>query len=168
MVLESKKNLVHQLQEIYNNNCNILVFHYQGLTVNSLDKLRSELRQDEIKLKVVKNTLASIAADNTKVEEIKNLFSGPVALVYGNNSVPAAKALVNFAKDHEKLKILGGLIDSSVVDANDVEHIAKLPSLEELKGKIVGLLQAPASKMLRTISAPGTQLARVVEAYSKK
>lgn len=168
MVLESKKNSVEKLKQDYNDSDTVMVVHYHGLTVNDLNDLRSSLYQDDLRLKIVKNSLAKIASEGTKVSTIKNLFFGPVAIIYGNSSIAAAKILTQFAKKHEDLKILGGLVDSELANPSVIDQMSKLPSLDEIRGKMVSLLQAPASQVLRILSAPAAQVARVVDAYSKK
>ncbi|KDA01477.1 50S ribosomal protein L10 [Hyphomonas oceanitis] len=146
----------------------VIVTHYSGMTVAEMSKLRALLRKDGGQLKVVKNRLAKIALDGQGGDDAQALFQGPVAIAYAADPVSAAKAADEFAKDNAKLIIIGGVMGDVVLDADGVQALAKLPSLDQLRGKIVGLLQAPATKVAGVIQAPASQLARVVSAYASK
>jgi large subunit ribosomal protein L10 len=145
----------------------VVVTHHLGLTVAQTEDLRGRLRKEGAAFKVVKNTLAQKALSGAG-EEVHALFKGPVAIAYGPDPVSAAKATTAFAKDNEKLIILGALMGDQVLNAERVQDLAKLPSLDELRGKLVGLLLAPATKVAGVIQAPAGQLARVVGAYAAK
>ncbi|MBU1287202.1 MAG: 50S ribosomal protein L10 [Alphaproteobacteria bacterium] len=146
----------------------VIVTHYSGMTVAEMSKLRALLRKDGGQLKVVKNRLAKIALDGQGGDDAQALFQGPVAIAYAADPVSAAKAADEFAKDNAKLIIIGGVMGDVVLDASGVQALAKLPSLDQLRGKLVGLLQAPATKVAGVIQAPASQLARVVSAYASK
>jgi len=146
----------------------VIVTHYSGLTVAEMSDLRNKLRAEGASLKVIKNRLAKIALDGTGGDEAADLFKGPVAVAYAPDPVSAAKVCAEFAKGNEKLVLVGGLMEGSVLDQKAVEALAKMPSLDQLRGKIIGVLQAPATKVAGVLQAPGGQLARVVSAYSKK
>lgn len=146
----------------------VIVTHYSGMTVAEMSKLRALLRKDGGQLKVVKNRLAKIALDGQGGDDAQALFQGPVAIAYAADPVSAAKAADEFAKDNAKLIIIGGVMGDVVLDADGVQALAKLPSLDQLRGKLVGLLQAPATKVAGVIQAPASQLARVVSAYASK
>jgi large subunit ribosomal protein L10 len=146
----------------------VVVTHYSGLTVAEMSDLRTKLRAEGASLKVIKNRLAKIALDGKGGDEAADLFKGPVAIAYAPDPVSAAKVCAAYAKDNEKLVLIGGLMDDSVLDQKGVEALAKMPSLDQLRGKIIGVLQAPATKVAGVLQAPAGQLARVVSAYSKK
>lgn len=146
----------------------VVVTHYSGLTVAEMTELRGKLREQGATLKVIKNRIAKKALDGARGEEGDALFTGPVAIAYSPDPVGASKAAVDYAKDNEKLVIIGGIMDETVLDAAGVQALAKLPSLDQLRGKLIGLIQAPATKVAGVLQAPAGQLARVVSAYSKK
>lgn len=168
MIRSEKVNAVAALEEVYRNNSAVIVAHYRGLTVSDMSRLRRSLGAEGAKFKVVKNTLARIAAKNVGIEDADALLKGPVAIAYSQDSVAASKAVAEFAKGSESFKIVGGILDNKVVDANLISQLSKLPSMNELRGKIVGILQAPASKIIGVTNAPAAQLARVIAAYSNK
>ena len=145
----------------------VVITHYLGLTVHETEDLRGRLRKEGAAFKVVKNRLAQKALNGASAEA-QALFKGPVAIAYGSDPVSAAKATTAFAKDNDKLIILGALMGDQVLDVARVQALAKLPSLDELRGKIVGLILAPATKIAGVVQAPASQLARVVGAYAAK
>lgn len=143
----------------------VVVTSQSGLTVSEVSDLRSKMRESGANYKVLKNTLAKIALKETSYEGISDLFSGPTAIAYSADPVAAAKVVVEFADKNEKIKVLGGSLGENVLDVNGVEALAKLPSLDELRGKIVGVISAPAQKVAQIAQAPAGQLARVFSAY---
>lgn len=145
----------------------VVVTHYLGLSVAETEDLRGRLRKEGAAFKVVKNRLAQKALNGAS-EDAYALFKGPVAIAYGADPVSAAKATTAYAKENDKLVIVGALMGDQVLDAGRVQALAKLPSLDELRGKIVGLLLAPATKVAGVIQAPAGQIARVVGAYAAK
>ena len=163
-----KEELVATLNKTFDEAEMVVVTHYSGLTVAEITDLRDRIREAGAKFKVTKNRLTRLALKNTKFEGISDLFSGPTAIAYSNDPVAAAKISVDFSKNNDNLVVLGGALGSERLDADDVKALATLPSLDELRGKIVGLLQAPASKIAQVLQAPGGQVARVISAYSEQ
>jgi large subunit ribosomal protein L10 len=162
-----KAESIEALSGVFANAGAVVVTHYIGLTVHETEDLRGRLRKEGASFKVVKNRLAQKALSDAG-EEAHALFKGPVAIAYGPDPVSAAKATTAYAKDNEKLVILGALMGDQVLDAKSVQALAKLPSLDELRGKLVGLLLAPATKVAGVVQAPAGQLARVIGAYAAK
>jgi large subunit ribosomal protein L10 len=145
----------------------VVVTHYLGLSVAEMTDLRGRLRKEGAAIKVVKNRLAQKAL-NDAGEEVQALFKGPVASAFAPDPVSAAKVATQYAKDNEKFKVVGGLMGDQVLDAKGVDALAKLPSLDQLRAKIIGLVQAPATKVAGVLQAPAGQLARVFGAYAAK
>ncbi|MEJ1995915.1 MAG: 50S ribosomal protein L10 [Limibacillus sp.] len=164
----SKEELVTQLNERFQQAGVVVVTQQHGLTVAQSQDLRRKMRDAGASFKVTKNRLTRLALKGTKFEAIESLFTGPTGIAYSEDPVTAAKIAVEFAKDNEKLTIVGGAMEATVLDASGVEALAKLPSLDELRGKLVGLLQAPATKLAGVTQAPAGQLARLLNAYAQK
>lgn len=162
-----KTQSIETLQGVFAGAGAVVVTHYLGLTVAETEDLRGRLRKEGAAFKVVKNRLAQKALNGAS-EDAHALFKGPVAIAYGPDAVSAAKATTAFAKDNEKLIIVGALMGEQVLDAKSVQALAKLPSLDELRARIVGLINAPATKIVGIVQAPASQLARVVGAYAAK
>jgi len=162
-----KAESIESLKGVFADAGAIVVTHYMGLTVAELTDLRGRLRKEGASFKVVKNRLAQKAL-NGAGEGATALFKGPVGIAYGPDPVSAAKVSTQYAKDNEKFSIVGGMMGEVVLDAKGVDALAKLPSLDQLRGKIIGLLQAPATKIAGILQAPAGQLARVVGAYAAK
>jgi len=164
-----KAEAIETLKGVFGDSGAVVVTHYMGLTVAEMTDLRLRLRKEGAALKVVKNTLVQKALDGAAGEAGDALFKGPVAIAYGADAVSAAKVVTQYAKDNEKFSVIGGLLDqSTVLDANAVKALATLPSLDQLRGKIIGLIQAPATKVAGVLQAPAAQLARVLSAYATK
>jgi large subunit ribosomal protein L10 len=163
-----KAEVVEDLNGVFANAGSVVVAHYTGLTVAELSDLRSRMRAAGASFRVAKNRLAVRALKGTPIEGISDLFKGPTGIAVSNDPVAAAKVSAAYAKDNDKLVILGGSVGTTTLDANGVKALATLPSLDELRGKIVGLLVAPATKIAGIVQAPAGQLARVIGAYSKK
>ena len=163
-----KREVVTALHDVFAKTGVVVVAHYAGLTVSAMTKLRSEMRGAGGQVKVAKNRLVKLALEGTDAKGIADLLKGPTCLAFSADPVAAPKIAVKFAKANEKFVILGGAMGSTVLDAKGVSSLADLPSLDELRGKLIGLLQAPASKIARTLNEPGAQLARVFGAYGKK
>lgn len=164
----AKADLVSTLNGVFNESAVVVVAHYKGLTVADMQKLRAQMKQAGATVKVAKNTLASLALDGTDVASIKPLLKGPTLLAYSGDPVAAAKVAVDFAKANDKLVILGGAMGKTALNPDGVKALASLPSLDELRGKLVGLIQAPATKLAQLTNAPAAKLARVFGAYAKK
>ena len=145
----------------------VVVTHYSGLNVSQMQDLRNRLREEGARFKVTKNTLARLALKGTEYENIADMFEGPTGIAVSDDPVSAAKVANDFAKDNERLVILGGAMGNVRLDAAGVESLAKLPSLDELRSKIVGLLQAPATKVARVLQAPAQQMVGVTQAYGQ-
>jgi len=163
-----KKEAVAELKQTFNESNVVVVTRNLGLTVAQAMTLRNRMRDAGARYKVAKNRLALIALEGTRYQPIGDLLTGPTALATSDDPVAAAKAVVEFAKTNDRLEIVGGAMGETILDVNGVKALAELPSLDELRAKIVGLIQAPASKIARTINEPGAQLARVIGAYAAK
>lgn len=146
----------------------VVITHYSGLTVAQLTKLREDLRAQGATFKVTKNTLTKKALKGTRYEKIAEMFKGPTGIATSKDPVSAAKAASNFAKENEKLKIIGGAMGDVLLSEAAVNQLASLPSLDELRGRIVGLLVAPATKIARVLQAPAQAMVNVTKAYSEK
>lgn len=146
----------------------VVVTHYSGLTVAQMSDLRRQVSAEGGQYKVTKNRVAKIALEGTPYASIADLFTGPVGIAYSDDPIAAAKVTVKFAKTNDKLVIIGGGMGDTRLDANGVKALAELPSLDELRGKLIGLLQAPATKVAGVIQAPAGGLARVIQAYASK
>ena len=159
-----KAELIETLQSTLCEAAAVVVTHQTGLTVAESSDLRGRMREAGAGFKVTKNRLTKIALQGTKYEDISDLFTGPTAMGTSADPVSAAKVLVNFAKENDKLTVIGGSLDGKVLDKAGVEALAKLPSLDELRAKLVGLLNAPATQVARVTQAPAAKLARVIQA----
>ena len=159
-----KRDLVTALNEVFSNTGVVVVAHYSGLSVAEMTDFRNRARDAGARVKVAKNRLVKLALEGTEVSGIADLFTGPTCIAYSDDPVAAPKAAVNFAKDNEKLVILGGTMGATALDTGGVKSLASLPSLDELRGTLVGLIQAPAGKIARVVNAPAGKLARVFSA----
>ncbi len=168
MEREQKRELVKSLHEAFSDTGVIVVSHNLGMTVTELTQLRREVREVGGTVRVAKNRLVKLALKDTPAEGLADLFTGPTIIAYADDPVSVPKVTVKFAKANEKLVLLGGVMGDMNLDIDGVKSLAALPTLDELRGTIVGLLQAPAGKVVRVISAPPSQLARVISAYSEK
>jgi len=163
-----KRDVVTTLHDVIAKTGVVVVAHYAGLTVAQMTRLRSDMRSAGGQVKVAKNRLVKLALEGTDAKGIADLLKGPTCLAYSADPIAAPKVAVKFAKANEKFVILGGAMGTTVLDAKGVNSLADLPSLDELRGKLIGLIQAPASKIARTLNEPGAQLARVFAAYGNK
>jgi large subunit ribosomal protein L10 len=163
-----KRELVSTMNEVFQETNVVVVAHYAGLTVAELTALRGKARVAGVSVKVAKNRLVKLALQGTESAHIADLFTGPTLVAYSSDPVAAPKVVADFAKTNDKLVILGGAMGKTNLDPNGVKALATLPSLDELRGKLVGLLQAPATRIATVVSAPAAQLARVFGAYAKK
>ena len=155
-------------EEVFAKYPSIVVAHNLGLTVAEMTDLRNRMYEAGGMVKVVKNRLAKIALDGTPREGLAALFSGPTVMIFSEDPVVAPKVTVGFAKEHEKLVILGGMLDESLLDEAGVKSLAELPSLDELRAKLIGVIQAPAQKLASVVQAPAGQLARVLAARGEQ
>lgn len=163
-----KAEVITDLQETFSGIESIVVTQNQGLTAGQVSDLRVKMRKEGVDFKVSKNRLVLRALKGTRFEGIGPLLKGPVGLATSKDAVAAAKIAANFAKDNEKLVIVGGALGDKVLDTAAVVALSKLPSLDELRGKLVGLLQAPAQRLATLSQAPAAQVARVIGAYAQK
>ncbi len=163
-----KADMVDQLKAVFSETSVVVITRNHGLSVAQSTDLRLKMRDAGAQYKVAKNRLALIALDGTRYKPIGDLLKGPTALATSLDPVAAAKVAVDFARTNDKLEIVGGAMGDTLLDANGIKALAALPSLDQLRATLVGLIQAPASKIARTINEPGAQLARIFQAYSAK
>ena len=161
---QEKAELIETLQTTLNASSTVVVTHQVGMTVAESSDLRAKMREAGAGFKVTKNRIAKLALKDTAYEDLESMFAGPTAIGTSADPVAAAKALVDFAKDNDKLTIVGGSMDGKILDKAGVEALAKMPSLDELRGRLVGLVQAPAAKLARVAQAPAGKVARVIQA----
>ncbi len=166
---QEKEQVVTEMSAVIKDAGGIFVTDYRGLTVEQMTKLRADVRKAGGSFKVVKNTLLERAVEGTEYASLVDFFSGTTAVVIGKDDIAAvAKALKNFAKDAEKLQIRGGAMAGRKLTAKDVEALADLPSLDQLRAMLAGMLQQPAARIVGVLQAPGAQVARVLKAYADK
>jgi large subunit ribosomal protein L10 len=163
-----KKELVATLAEVFKTTNVVVVAHYSGLTVAQMQNLRKQMKQAGAQVKVAKNRLAKIALDGTDVASIAPLMKGPTLIAYSGDPIAAPKVAVDFAKANDKFVILGGAMGKTALNPDAVKALASLPSLDELRAKLVGLIQAPATKLAQLANAPAAKVARVIQAYASK
>jgi len=165
---EAKKTYVDQMKKSFSSNESVMIAQYQGLNVTELDELRKELREKGIIFKITKNRITKIAIKDTPVKDLEKFFTGPTAAAISSDPISTAKILTKFAKSHDKLKIVAGFMDGKVLDKNEVAIIATLPSLDEARANIVGILATPAQKLVSILLAPGSKIANLARAKSLK
>ena len=146
----------------------VIVTHYQGLTMNQLDDLRAKMREHGIKFKITNNRITKLALEKTRCKDLSNLFSGPTAVALSEDAITSAKILTNFSKENSNLKILGGIMGGDILDVAGVKNVATLPSLDEARAKIVGILRSPAQKIASILLAPASKIAILALEKSKK
>lgn len=165
---EQKQELVAELQQLFGESTTVVVAHYKGLTVAQMGALRQKMRENGASFQVTKNWLTRIALEGTKFEGIGDLFTGPTGIAVSEDPVGAAKAIADFAKTNDKLVILGGAMNDTVLDVEGVKALASMPSLDELRARIVGMINTPATRIAGILQQPGGQVARVLSAYASK
>ena len=168
MIKEAKKNYIKEMKQNFTSNESVMIAQYQGLNVTELDELRKELREKGILFKITKNRITKLAIKETPVKDLEKYFTGPTAAAISSDPITTAKILTKFAKSHDKLKIVAGFMDGKVLDQKEVAIIATLPSLEEARAKIVGILATPAQKLVSILLAPGSKIAILTRAKSLK
>ena len=168
MKRSDKKDFVQNLKDELKGSSSIIVAHYDGLSVSETDSLRKEMRDSGAKFKVIKNRLTKIALADTPYESIADLLVGPTAIAYSSDPVAPAKVSVIFEKKLENFKIIGGSYDGEKIDKDKINFLASLPSLDQIRGILLGLLNAPAQKIASVVQAPAGQLARLVNARSEQ
>jgi len=164
--LIAKKKIVSAFANELSQSQILLVFHYQGLTVGAFSKSRKVARESEVSVRVMKNKLAKIAVQGSDFELAYSLFQGPTAMMYSADPVAAAKALAQSAKDNDSVKIIGGVFEGRLIGAKEIAVLATLPSMDELRSTLVGLISSPATKLVRVLKEPSSMLARVIGAYN--
>ena len=163
-----KSELVAELKQTFSETSVVVITRNLGMTVAQSTNLRNRMREAGASYKVSKNSLALIALEGTPYASIGEMLTGPTALATSSDPVAPAKVVVDFAKTNPKLEIVGGAMGDTLLDENGVRALAELPSLDELRARIIGLVNAPATKIARTLMEPGAQLARVFGAYASK
>tara|TARA_B100000029_G_scaffold402252_1_gene401663 strand:+ start:1918 stop:2430 length:513 start_codon:yes stop_codon:yes gene_type:complete len=165
---EKKKTYIKEMKDFFSKTNSVLVTHYQGLTVKQIDILREEMRKHGILFKITKNRITKLALEGSKFKKLENLFTGPTAIALSDDAIISAKILTKFAKNNKNLKIIGGIMEDEPLSIKDVEKIATLPTLDEARAKIVGILTSPAQKIMSILLAPGSKIAILAHAKSKK
>ena len=165
---EQKKSYISEMAAHFENSEAVLVTHYQGLTVKQLEELRATMRTHGIQFKVTKNRITKLALEKSKCKNLSNLFTGPTAVALSNDVIISAKILTKFSKENANLKILGGITGKDILDVAGVANVAALPTLDEARAKIVGILKAPAQKIASILLAPATKIAILALEKSKK
>jgi large subunit ribosomal protein L10 len=163
-----KSQLVETLAQVFKDTGVVVVAHYSGMTVAQMTAFRARMREAGAGVRVAKNRLVKLALKGTDAEPIADLFEGPTVIAFSRDPVAAAKVAIDFAKVNDKLVIRGGAMGKTSLDADGVKALASLPSLDELRARLVGLIASPATRVARVLSAPAAQLARVVAAYAEK
>ena len=165
---EQKKQYISDMTTQFEKSEAVIVTHYQGLTMKQLDDLRSKMREHGINFKITKNRITKLALEKTRCRDLSDLFTGPTAVDLSEDAITSAKILTKFSKENENLKILGGIMGSDVLDVAGVKNVATLPSLEEARAKIVGILRSPAQKIASILLAPASKIAILALEKSKK
>ena len=163
-----KKEYIQEMKDFFKKTSSVFVTHYQGLTVKQIDELRAEMRKHGILFKITKNRITKLALEGSKFKKLENLFSGPTAVAFSEDAITSAKILTKFAKTNSNLKIIGGIMEKEPLSVEDVEKIATLPTLNEARAKITGILITPAQKIMSILLAPGSKIAILALAKSKK
>jgi len=165
---EKKQVYINEMTTQFDKSEAVIVTHYQGLTVKQLDELRKKMRQHEIQFKITKNKITKLALEKTRCKELSKLFTGPTAVALSSDAITSAKILTNFSRENSNLKILGGIMGGDILDVAGVLNVATLPSLEEARAKIAGILRSPAQKIASILLAPGSKIAILALKKSNK
>ncbi len=163
-----KENYIKEMTAQFENSEAVLVTHYQGLSVKQLDDLRKQMREHGIKFQITKNRITKLALKDTKCKNLTDLFTGPTAVALSKDAITSAKILTKFSKENKSLKILGGIMGDEILDIAGVANVATLPTLEEARAKIVGILRSPAQKIASILLAPASKIAILALEKSKK
>ena len=158
---DQKKNYISEMETQFQNNEAVMVTHYQGLTMSQLDELRGQMREHGIKFTITKNRITKIALEKTKCKELSNLFTGATAVAFSDDAIISARILSKFAKTNESLKLLGGIMGNEVLDQVAVQNVANLPTLDEARANIVGILATPASKLVSILLARSEKMSNL-------
>ena len=165
---EEKAELIKKLNSTFNNAGVVVVTHQSGLTVEESTDLRVKMREVGARYQVAKNRIVKLALKDTKYENIIDLFSGPTAIAVSEDPVSAPKTIFKFAKENDKLSIIGGGLDGKALSVDEVKQLASLPSLDELRGKLVGLIKSPSQKLASVVVAPANKLVNVLHAKANQ
>ena len=165
---DKKKLYIEEMKGFFNKTSSVFVTHYQGLSVKQIDELKAEMRKHGVFFKITKNRITKLALEGTKFKKLENLFSGPTAVAFSDDAISSAKILTKFAKNNSNLKIIGGIMEEEPLSLEEVAKIATLPTLDEARGKIIGILTTPAKKIMSILLAPGSKIAILAHAKSKK
>ena len=165
---EKKQSYISEMTTQFDKSEGVIVAHYQGLTVNQLDELRAKMREHGIIFKITKNRITKLAIEKTRCKQLSDLFTGPTAVALSQDAITSAKILTNFSKENSNLKILGGIMGSDILDVAGVINVATLPTLDEARAKIVGILRSPAQKIVSILLAPASKIAILALEKSKK
>ena len=165
---EKKKTYIEEMKKFFTSRSSVFITHYQGLNVKQLDQLRDEMRKHGILFRITKNRITKLALKETKYKKLENLFTGPTAVAFSDDAITSAKILTKFAKANSHLKIIGGIMEEEPLSKEEVAKIATLPTLDEARSKIVGILKSPAQKIMSILLAPGSKIAILALAKSKK
>ncbi len=165
---EKKQSYISEMTTQFEKSEGVIVAHYQGLTVNQLDELRAKMREHGIIFKITKNRITKLAIEKTRCKQLSDLFTGPTAVALSQDVITSAKILTNFSKENSNLKILGGIMGSDILDVAGVINVATLPTLDEARAKIVGILRSPAQKIVSILLAPASKIAILALEKSKK
>ena len=165
---EQKESFIKNLKSIMADNSLVLVFHYRGMSMTDMTDLRVQSFNSGCNIKVTKNRLTKLALEGSDKAALSEFFDGPTAIAYSSDPVQLTKLLTNFAKNNSNLVILGGIMDNEILSVEKIEILSKLPSLEEIRAQLIGLISSPAQKIASVLTAPSGDLARVFNAYSNK
>ena len=165
---EKKQVYIREMTTQFDKSEAVIVAHYQGLTVQQLDDLRKKMRSHGIQFKITKNRITKLALKETRCKDLSKLFKGPTAVALSSDAITSAKILTNFSKEYSNLKILGGIMGNDILDVAGVKNVATLPTLEEARAKIVGILSSPAQKIASILLAPASKIAILALEKSKK
>ena len=165
---EQKKNYISEITTQFENSEAVMVTHYQGLTMVQIDELRAQMREHGIQFKITKNRITKLALEKTKCKDLSNLFTGPTAVAFSNDAIMSARILSKFSKENENLKLLGGIMGNEVLDQVGVQNVANLPTLDEARAKIVGILATPASKLVSILLARSEKMSNLSPENSEK
>tara|TARA_B110000211_G_scaffold29272_1_gene29623 strand:- start:484 stop:996 length:513 start_codon:yes stop_codon:yes gene_type:complete len=165
---DTKKNYIDEMKKVFSSNESVMIAHYQGLNVVELDSLRKELRENKIIFKVTKNRITKLAVKETPLKELEKFFTGPTAAAISSDPFMSARILSKFAKKNDKLKIVAGFMEGKVIDQAEVAKIASLPTLDEARANIVGILNASAQKIIGILLAQSKKMSNLAPAEEIK
>ena len=168
MTKDQKKVYIEEMTKQFESSKAVMVTHYQGLTMPQIDELRSKMREHGIIFKITKNRITKLALEKTRCKNLANLFTGPTAVAFGEDAIMSARILSKFAKDNDKLKLIGGIMENEVLDQSGVQNVANLPTLDEARANIVGILNAPASKLVSILLARSEKMSNLSAENSEK